>query len=630
MRFKFKFNILKKYITHFIKSHFGRNQIWQISVLMVVLAILSTILFLSGVNNANNRSKVLAGIVNNDIPVTIDNQTAPLGRQFASQLSQTKDTNYSWTITSQQDANDKLLNGEYVAVVTIPANFSKSITSIKDIDSATKAYIQIQTSDKTTTNTDDITTSLVNTAEKTFANTYVLDSFLSQIFVGFQTLKSGLNQATDGSKRLLDGTEQLNTGVKQLSDNSDALKNGSLELANGLDQINNQIKQTNQIDVKQLVLIMQYAKTISTFLASIDLYNLDNKIATPICQLANLHPELPVLQQICDNIKGLTKDITCIENGGPKVNPQCTNWLYADFIGVKKIEELIDKDSALADKLIYQLPLLERAINDLAKGSSQLNDGINQYTNGVDEIAKNTSSLVNGTKQLSDGLAKAANQIPNYNNNQQTKIKSLLEEPIKLQDVNLNLFKELAYLIIIILWLVCYANSNILRLVPKRVRQSLNTSTTLALAALIPPVVISIFESIIVSTLAQIFIKLPTNIWPKLILVCIFIGITFTIVMQTIGVLLKNKAASLTLALLIAVVYIIERGFIYTPSLLHIFDFLMPTGYATDVLSNIILQNGHLLNSLIILIIYAIICFLITIYIISRRRQFTISEIYTV
>ncbi|MDR3116914.1 MAG: hypothetical protein LBT91_03700 [Bifidobacteriaceae bacterium] len=627
---KFKLKILKNYIGHFIKHNFGKTQIWQIASLIIILTFLSLLLFASGINAAANRHKVSAAIVNNDIPVTIDGQLAPLGRQFASELAQIKDTNYTWIITSAQDAQNKLNSGEYMAVVTLPNDFSKTIASIQNISSSAKAFIQVETSNKADSNTDDITQSLIEAAEKAFSDTYVLDSFLSQMFVGFKDLKNGLGSAADGAKQLAEGSDQLSNGLNQLSNKSKDLRNGTKQLAEGLNQINNGMKEMPKVDAKQMEQILQYAKTISRFLATLDLYKLDNEVAKPICQLADKYPEIPSLKQICDNIKNLTSDITCIENGGPGINPECTNLLYADFIGVKKIDELISKDSKMAENLISQLPILQKALNDLANGSNQLSNGVNLYTAGIDEIAKNAPKLTDGAKTLAGGLQEANQQIPNYSENDQIKIKSFLQTPIQISNIDSNSYKELSYLIVIILWLVCYANSSILRLVPARIRQSLQKSSTLAFSSLIPSLTISIIESSLVAIIGQIFIKLPPNIFLSLILSCIFIGITFAMVMQTLGLLLKNKSASLTMGLIIGIIYILENAFIYIPNFVHLFDFIMPTNYASQVLASIILQNGNLLGSIIFLIIYALISFSISILMISQRRKYTISEIYAI
>ena len=69
-----------------------------------------------------------AAIVNEDEPVTIDDQYVPLGRQLTAGLVEGSDeqpSNLTWTISNADEAAEGLADGTYAAVVTIPENFSR-------------------------------------------------------------------------------------------------------------------------------------------------------------------------------------------------------------------------------------------------------------------------------------------------------------------------------------------------------------------------------------------------------------------------------------------------------------------------------------------------------------------------
>ena len=74
--------------------------------------------------------RVEAAVVNNDEPVRVNGQLAPLGRQLAGELVEgPEEENFRWTLTDNADAADGLAAGRYAAVVTIPADFSARATS---------------------------------------------------------------------------------------------------------------------------------------------------------------------------------------------------------------------------------------------------------------------------------------------------------------------------------------------------------------------------------------------------------------------------------------------------------------------------------------------------------------------
>ena len=85
-------------------------------------------------------------MVNNDQPVTVNNQLIPLGRQLAGNLVHGSDSNYGWVLTDAQDASDGLSDGTYSAVVTIPSDFSAKATSTAGTDplAAGQADVQVQ------------------------------------------------------------------------------------------------------------------------------------------------------------------------------------------------------------------------------------------------------------------------------------------------------------------------------------------------------------------------------------------------------------------------------------------------------------------------------------------------------
>jgi len=97
--------------------------------------------------------RVPAAVVNLDKPVTMgsgkDEQIVAAGRLLAAGLTSPSDkasSSLGWELTDSVDAQSGLKNGDYYAVVTIPRDFSKTLSRMSG-DGPAKAGITLQTND---------------------------------------------------------------------------------------------------------------------------------------------------------------------------------------------------------------------------------------------------------------------------------------------------------------------------------------------------------------------------------------------------------------------------------------------------------------------------------------------------
>lgn len=98
-----------------------------LAILLVIMLIpmLYTTIFLSSMWNPYKKVDNLPiAIVNKDIPVNVQGQKLAVGDQLVHQLKKTDSMDYHF-VSSEKRAQQKLKNGQYYMVVTIPRNFSK-------------------------------------------------------------------------------------------------------------------------------------------------------------------------------------------------------------------------------------------------------------------------------------------------------------------------------------------------------------------------------------------------------------------------------------------------------------------------------------------------------------------------
>jgi len=182
--------------------------------------------------------RLAGGVVNLDQPVQVDGKTVPLGRQLAAalvtgsvNLSSTAATGstasgagatdvsgsgdsstLSWQITNAADAAAGLADGRYATVVTIPSTFSAAATSAgSGASAAVQATVDIATSERSRPFDAVVAQSVTRTAVQ-LLSTQLTTTSLTSVFVGFDTLRSGLTDAASGATSLASGAGGVGDG----------------------------------------------------------------------------------------------------------------------------------------------------------------------------------------------------------------------------------------------------------------------------------------------------------------------------------------------------------------------------------------------------------------------------------
>src|SRR6185312_3094676 len=139
----------------------------------------------------------------------------------------TKNDNFSWVLNDQKDADKGIASGEYVAVVTIPENFSKAATSTAGAAAdATQATIDVRTSRQSKLVDPAISQAVTSTATSVL-NKQLTSTYIANVYVGFNTLGEQLGKAATGADGLAGGLTKLAGGTHQLADGAAQLATGA-------------------------------------------------------------------------------------------------------------------------------------------------------------------------------------------------------------------------------------------------------------------------------------------------------------------------------------------------------------------------------------------------------------------
>lgn len=313
-----------------------------------------------------------AAIVNNDDGAKVDGKTVPIGRQLTSGLVGEDENNIHWVITDEEDAQNGLADGRYAAKLTIPEGFSRAVTSVDDAKSATQTQLDVDVSGTAPALDTQLSRSVAEVARTTF-NTQMTETYLDNIYVGFNKmgeqmkdlgdaageLDKGAEGLKEGTGQSAEGAGELSKGMKQLGDNGGELKSGATELSKGAGELS------------------KGASQMSGGLNELDKQT--SKLPESTQKLADGSGELS------DGVNEYTKSIDEIIKGFAGSGDSGEGGLGDITKGGKE---------------------LEKGAEGVSTGASGLSDGLHQYQDGLKDGADKADQLA-GTKPDLDALVAA-------------------------------------------------------------------------------------------------------------------------------------------------------------------------------------------------------------------------------
>lgn len=211
----------------------------------IILPMLASLILVTGLADRPERLNQLpAAIVNLDegTTMTVDGkeQFVPFGRLVAAELvsptgAQEQQDNLRWELMGTDKAQAGLQNGDYYAVVTIPATFSATLATIGTAE-AKPAVLSVQSNDSSSAVMGRISQAVARAASARVSNE-MTTTLLDQIYLGFDQMGQGLDEAKDGSAQLADGADQLMGGTSAARDGAGKLADGTGKLAAGAGQL---------------------------------------------------------------------------------------------------------------------------------------------------------------------------------------------------------------------------------------------------------------------------------------------------------------------------------------------------------------------------------------------------------
>ena len=636
----------------------SRRPVTWLTVLGVLLlpAVLGGILVTALYNPTERLDSINAAIVNDDEPVTVNDQYTPLGRQLSAGLvegSDDLDSNLNWVLSNDEEAAEGLADGTYDAVVTIPAGFSAAATSsgqaLADPAAATpeKAVIDVATSSESLLVDDAITSQVTQTAA-TVMGEQISTLTLENVFLSFTTLSDQLGQAAVGAHQVADGAAQaaeqgaaLPGGATQLASGATTASTGAAQLAGGLDTITNGLRGSSGGAANIGTGVTQIADKLADT-RILDAANGTSQLATAVDgQSAGTTAALTQLVADCGTSGASGAFCTSLQQA---LVSSSTTDAYVDQLvpaaagtaaGVGQITGPtspvvggLRQSASGANTLASGLTQLADGSASSANGARGIQNGTAQLATGVEQLGAGTQSLVDGVgsiadgaTSIADGLDQATAALPTYTDSEATSLATVLSNPVGTKGLGTSLFgaSAIPLLSMAVLWFGGLATFIALRAATGRALAARESSLRLTLRAFLPAALLGAAQGLLVAIVAQFAASYDWGQWWAFAGVSMIAGVAFAAVNQALVSVLGG--AGRWVAALVGVLAL-ATGIVSTvPGPLAAIAGMLPTAPAYHAMVGALTSAGGVTAGCVGLAVWAALSLVVSVIVVARRRS---------
>ena len=294
-----------------------------------------------------------------------------------------------WHATDAADARQGLEAGRYYAVLTIPADFSRAVTTA-GTEAPTRAPLEVTYNDANGYTARTIVTAVLGQV-RTSVSDSLGEAMVSKLLVGYGDIHAGVAKAADGAASLATGADQATAGAGSVATGASQVAAGAHAAADGAARLQ-----------PGSARVADGAATLADGLpaAAAGAAKVSDGAGQLSAGVGRLAQGLPAAQQAAGRLATGSSDVAA---GAGKVADGTAALATA-------LRELAAKDPALA-------PLAEQA-GTLASGSTQVAQGARQVALGdaalatsLDAATQGATSAAGGARSLASGAADLSNQL---------------------------------------------------------------------------------------------------------------------------------------------------------------------------------------------------------------------------
>lgn len=372
-------------------------------------------------------SNIKIGVVNKDLGATLNNNEVNLGQKVVDELK--GNTQMGWQFVTEEESVKNVEEGKYYAMITIPENFSKNLTSIVT-QNIEKGDIIYTVNEKINAIAPKITVKGASAIQEKVSKT-VVETVSNAIF--------GVGK--DLGTQLEDQLPRLNNIYNQL-----------LELQGQFGNINDVVNLAGDGADKLKTLISDIQKDIPLVNKTLEnsqnlVSNLEGFLNTSKNNLNNIAPiiknDIKIINGISNEVsKGVDAIISAI-NSGSEYAPQLVdsslqklNSLKSSVNSLISILKTMNKFNGKFDDILETLANVQEAID---KAINVLNTIKDSLANGVNPDL----SLLNNVKNITNDISNITEKLyNNFDENITNRINSIFDDAYTVGNNVLSVLKE--------------------------------------------------------------------------------------------------------------------------------------------------------------------------------------------
>ena len=373
-------------------------------------------------------SGIKVGVVNKDLGTTLNGKDINVGNTVVEGLKDNKQM--GWQFVSEEEANQMVEEGKYYAMLTIPENFSKNLTSIvtDDIEKGEIIYTVNEKINAVAPKlTDKGATAIQEKISKEIVNTVSDTIFGLANDVGIE-LENQIPKITTIYNSLLDvqgNFGKINDTVNLASQGAGQLKT----LVTGIQEDIPMIKETVENAQKLSGEVKEFLSASKSSL---------NNIA-PI-----IKNDIKILNEISNDVSKYTNALIDEINAGSENAPAMIESLLKKLNSINKINDSLINIFETINK--FSQGKLDNIINKLQTVSSKINSAITALNAVKDSIANGEQpnlALLNNILDLSNDISNITNDIyNNFDSEIVTKINTIFDDAYTVADNAISILSE--------------------------------------------------------------------------------------------------------------------------------------------------------------------------------------------
>ncbi|KRF13824.1 ABC transporter [Nocardioides sp. Soil797] len=566
------------------------------------------------------------------------------GRDVADDLLERRD--FDWQEVSREEAVEGVHEGRYDFALAIPADFSKSLSSVGTKDPET-ARLQMVTNDANSylsTTIADTVTDKVRDAVASRVSKEAADTFL----IGIADLRAGLVKGSNGADRLVDGlgkarkgATELKAGAGRLSDGAGQLSDGADRLSSGLGTIESKVAplpgQTRKLanGARKVAdadaTIASYGRLAASAVDTIRVRHRDNRkqLASELRSMGLPRGQRKRIIAVYDRIG------QPIHDAGTEVK------------GVRdKLNKLASGADAVADgneKLANAVPQLVQGISDaksgadrLSSGADQLADGATRLETGAGKLGTGLKKLRKGAVKLRNGLRHGAEQVPVMDADTRHRVARTIGDPVDIHSSSQAEAKTYGaglapFFLSLSAWIGGYVLFMLVRPLSQRALAANQTPLRVALGGWYPPMLIGLAQMAVVLSVVTFALDVKPVHIPNTMLFLMLTSAAFIAIVHALNALLGSAGQFLGLVLMVLQLVTCGGTFPWQtiPEPLYFLHHVLPMSYAVDGLRQLMYggMEARVLTDVLVIAAWGLLALLVTARVARKQRVWSAKRV---